>query len=277
MFLPHFSTVQSDAAPPPSRWLVVLHGIYGRGGNWRRVARALITMRPAWGVLLVDLRMHGRSMDAPPPHTMAACASDVLSLIEAQAREGRQVSSIMGHSFGGKVALQVFSQRAALDSLWLIDSSPSERLGAMSDPANTVVSVLRMLQGLPEHFDQREVFVREVLQQGFSMPLAEWLAMNLELEGGHYRMTLDPNAMESLLTDYFSMDLWGGVEKSTRPIHVAIATTGSAISTMDRKRFQLSPKVCVHDVEGGHWLHVDALDTLAALVAATFVYSTPHS
>ncbi len=269
MFLPHFSAVQSDTASPPSRWLVVLHGIYGRGGNWRRVARALTTMRPQWGVLLVDLRMHGRSMHAPPPHTVAACASDVLSLIDAQAKEGRQACSIMGHSFGGKVALEVFSQRTDLDGLWLIDSSPSKRLGAMSDPANTVVSVLRMLAALETHFSSRPAFVREVTQRGFSLPLAQWLAMNLEAEGSRYRMTLDPYAMESLLIDYFSTDLWPAVESSTRPIHVAVATTRSAISALDRQRFLGSSQVCVHDVEGGHWLHVDALNTLVELIAAT--------
>jgi pimeloyl-ACP methyl ester carboxylesterase len=68
----HERIAQSDAAP--DRWLVLTHGIYGAGSNWRSIARKVNERRPEWGVVLVDLRQHGRSEPGPPPHTIAACA-----------------------------------------------------------------------------------------------------------------------------------------------------------------------------------------------------------
>ena len=40
----------------PARWLLLTHGIYGAGSNWRGIARKLVERRPDWGVVLVDLR-----------------------------------------------------------------------------------------------------------------------------------------------------------------------------------------------------------------------------
>ena len=60
----------------PERWLLVLHGIYGSGRNWGSIARRLVDARPEWGVLLVDLRLHGGSTSGfEGPHTLAATAA----------------------------------------------------------------------------------------------------------------------------------------------------------------------------------------------------------
>ena len=268
MFLPHHTTVTSEAKNAPSQWLLVMHGIYGRGGNWRSVARKIVTLRSDWGVLLVDLRMHGKSMGAQPPHTLAACAADVLALIDQQRELGCKVGAVLGHSFGGKVALEMRSQRPTLCPLWLVDSAPGPRPGAMEDSKNTVVSVLKMLRELPATFTSREAFVHSVKGYGFA-PIAQWLAMNLEACPEGYRNTLDPVAMTALLDDYFKSDLWPAVSASETTIHVAAATRGSSISAADKQKLNEATQVRVHDVEGGHWLHVDALVPLVDLVVAS--------
>jgi len=213
--------------------------------------------------------MHGHSAKAPPPHTVSACATDVLALIDSESARDRNVGCILGHSFGGKVALAMRQQREKLAPLWLIDSGPSAHPEAMQDSANTVVAVLRMLEDLPAAFASREAFVEDVMSRGFLEPLARWLAMNLERCDGGFRSSLDPEAMSNLLSDYFSLDLWSVVEDTEHAIHVAVATRGSTISSQDRERFMRCDNVQVHDIEGGHWLHVDALATLVEQVGAT--------
>src|SRR5687767_7195487 len=84
------------------RWLLLTHGIYGAGTNWRAIARKLVDQRADWGVVLVDLRLHGRSEPGTPPHTVDACADDVRNLIE---HELGPIAALGGHSFGGKVVL----------------------------------------------------------------------------------------------------------------------------------------------------------------------------
>jgi pimeloyl-ACP methyl ester carboxylesterase len=271
MFLPHCTPLTAPGSQP-THWLVVLHGIFGRGGNWRGFARKLCEEKKNWGVLLIDLRMHGKSMDAPPPHHLQACAEDLLALIDEQAKSGRRVAAVLGHSFGGKVALEMRRLRPGLPMLWIIDSSPSTRPGAMEDEDNSVVSVLRMLTNFPNSFASREAFVTEVEQHGFATNLALWLAMNLEREAEGYRLSLQPPALRDLLADYFERDLWPVLEAGGEKIHFVRATRGSALSNEDESRLiamSTRAPVCVHSLEGGHWLHVDALEPLVALVAST--------
>lgn len=268
MFVPHFTTIQSETEAP-RRWMLVMHGIYGRGGNWRTVARKLVAACPTWGAVLVDLRMHGKSQGAEAPHTLAACARDGLALLDSLAVGGREVGAIIGHSFGGKVALAMREVRPELCPIWLIDSSPSPRPGAIEDPSNTVVSVLRMLEELPREYDERAEFVSAVQERGYPEGLAQWLAMNLEPANGRYRNALDPAAMRDLLSDYFARDLWPVVEGAIEPIYVAIASRASAVSEQDRERFRKCPQAQTVAIEGGHWLHVDATESLVREIAAT--------
>ena len=82
--------------------LVILHGLMGSRGNWQRIATALAA---DMAVIVPDLRNHGRSFHAAP-HSPVSMAEDVLRLMDAL-----QVDrfSLMGHSMGGKVALQLLS------------------------------------------------------------------------------------------------------------------------------------------------------------------------
>lgn len=111
--------------PPGQRSLYVLHGIYGRGRNWAALARHLCVRRADWQSILIDLRLHGQSPAFAPPHTVAACAEDVMRFEASAAREPR---AVLGHSFGGKVAL-AFAARTDVRPLqvWIIDSTPEAR------------------------------------------------------------------------------------------------------------------------------------------------------
>ena len=266
MFLPSFSPISASGSTP-TQWMIVMHGIYGRGGNWRSFARKLCEQKPEWGCLLVDLRMHGKSMAAPPPHDLGACARDLLTLIDQQARSGQTVGAVLGHSFGGKVALEMRRRRQALPTLWVIDSSPSAVPNAMKDEGKSVVAVLRMLETLPDHFESRDSFLSVVQASGFDKNLALWLAMNLERNGEQYQLSLRAPAMNELLADYFSRDLWSVMEAHGEAIHLVCATRGSAVTDDDRSRLRELP-VQVHSLDGGHWLHVDALEPLVTLVAS---------
>src|SRR5690242_11787845 len=103
--------------PMPEHWLLLTHGIYGEGANWRGIARALHERRRDWGVVLVDLRQHGRSERGDPPHTVAACADDVAALVA----ELGDIAALAGHSFGGKVVLAT-RPLVAVQQTWLLDA-----------------------------------------------------------------------------------------------------------------------------------------------------------
>lgn len=256
--VPTHSLVAGDA---PRAWMLVLHGIYGSGANWRTFARKLVERRPEWGCALVDLRMHGDSQDAPPPHTVAAAAADLAAI-------PLEVRAIAGHSFGGKVTLE-YVRTHEVAQAWILDASPSARPGALTEPGNTVVEVLRFLEQLPARFDTRDDFLALARAAGHPDMLANWLAMNLEPAGDDaYRFRLDPAALRALLTDYYAADLWDVTRAHATSLHVVAAGRSDVISAADRARITDLGAALHLLPDASHWLHIDSLPALLDLFAA---------
>jgi esterase len=266
----HRELIAGDA---PRRWLMVTHGIFGSGGNWRGIARQVVERRREWGAILVDLRGHGRSDDGDPPHDVPACATDILAAIGEEAAAGRRVEAVGGHSFGGKVMLAVRAAwpDASLAHTWILDASPSPRPGALVDPANTVIQVLELLASLPKTWQRRDDFVRAVTAAppGGTV-LAGWLAMSLVRDGDQLRLRLDVDQMRALLADYYARDLWSAVEDPARPgeVHLIAAARSDTVSADDRARAAAAPRTTVSVVDTGHWLHLEAPGEVVGLIAA---------
>jgi len=258
-----------DAGAP---CLLLTHGIYGAGTNWRGIARKVIDKRPDWSIALVDLRNHGRSAtpeaNAQPPHTLAACAEDVAALFD----ELPNLRAIAGHSFGGKVVLATRALAPTrLAQTWMFDASPSARPGAETDPKNTVTAVLALMERLPKQWAKRDEFVAAVVGEGHAAPLAQWLAMNVVPEGDHYELRLDLGALREMLTDYYSQDLWPVALDPALPgtVEVVIAEKSNTIDAADRARLEHPPvHLHVHRVLAGHWLHIEAPANVVELLVA---------
>ena len=89
--------------------LYVLHGIFGAGRNWSSVIRQFVRSHGEWNARLLDLRQHGLSQGFAGPHTIKEAAHDIEALATSLSEKP---DGILGHSFGGKVALQ---DRARVD------------------------------------------------------------------------------------------------------------------------------------------------------------------
>ncbi|MQM00118.1 hypothetical protein Taro_032852 [Colocasia esculenta] len=103
--------VAPSEGPPPAATALVLHGLLGSGRNWRTFARNLASelaeSSSGWRMILVDLRNHGRSAGIEgldPPHDMVTAARDLANLVKSQNWMWPDV--VIGHSMGGKVALE---------------------------------------------------------------------------------------------------------------------------------------------------------------------------
>jgi esterase len=98
--------------------LVLLHGLFGSGDNWFGVAPKLVEK---FHVFAPDLRNHGHSphhaeMDYP------LMAADVEKFLAAQKIESAHV---IGHSMGGKVAMQfALDFPARMKKLVVVDMAP---------------------------------------------------------------------------------------------------------------------------------------------------------
>jgi esterase len=253
----------ADSAAEPTRWLYMLHGIYGSGRNWSSVARRLVRERPDWGVLLVDLREHGDSPSFPPPHTIVAAAGDLDALAEST---GTPPDAVLGHSFGGKVALQFASNaNPSVRQVWIVDSTPEAR-----DPAGSAWTMLGVLRGLPRRFASRSAAIEALVGEGVARPVAQWLATSLVQEDAEYRWRFDLDKLDALLRDFFRTDLWAVVEDPPAglEVHLVKAEDSSVLSGDALERAQRAAdgrRIHLHRVAGGHWVNADnpsALHTL---------------
>ena len=262
-WLPHAVKLAPERGTPRA-WLFFLHGILGTGANWRTIARRLLEARPEWGAILVDLRMHGRSQGAPPPHSIDASADD---LVRLAADLALPVAGVIGHSFGGKVALALRGKLAPAET-WVLDATPGTRPEPRNDPSSAQL-VVDALRAMPGEFPDRGAFVAALTGRGSSRALADWLAMNLEpADGGGFRLRLDLDAVAELLADHYRTDLWSALESGPGALHLVVAARSRALDEADRRRAASLPAVHVHTIDAGHWLHVEAPDALLALLSA---------
>ena len=83
--------------------LVILHGLFGSSDNWQSLAQRFASF---YRVFCVDLRNHGRS-PWHDDHSYDTMVDDVYALIKEY-----ELSEIilLGHSMGGKVAMQLAQQ-----------------------------------------------------------------------------------------------------------------------------------------------------------------------
>lgn len=251
--------------------MLVLHGIFGAGRNWASVARRFVADRPEWGAVLIDLREHGRSQGFAPPHTVDACARDLLRLIDDRDIEAR---AILGHSFGGKVALR-FAEVAAhdpsaphLECVWVIDSTPAPR-----PPGGSAWAMLGVLEGHPGPFADRDTAIAAIEAAGYDSGVAQWMSTNLERDpAGSLTWRIDRASMRHLLESFFALDLWGIVEHppAGTMLHLVRATESSIVDESVRDRWEAAGLATgaahLHELEGGHWLNADNPEGLAHLL-----------
>ncbi|MEO7096865.1 MAG: alpha/beta hydrolase [Polyangiales bacterium] len=261
--LHHERIAKSDTAP--TQWLLLTHGMYGAGSNWRGIARKVNERRPEWGIVLVDLRLHGRSEDGEPPHTLAACADDIRALAD----ELGGVAAIAGHSLGGKVMLAA-RQLLDVEQTWLLDSSPSFRPTAHTDGDNSVLRVMEDLEALPRTWDKRDAFVAALVAKGHELMLAQWLAMSLVPDPqGTLTLRFDLPALRMLLADYYAVDLWASIDDPERgSVEIVIADQSPVFTEDDAIRLRRSAEhVHIHHIDAGHWLHIAAPAAVVELFA----------
>src|SRR5215216_6041064 len=135
-----------------TKLLYVLHGIFGSGRNWSSVMRRFVRSRPEWSARLIDLRQHGSSQGFAPPHTLAGAARDLSELAQ---HEGEHPAAILGHSFGGKVALTYAREHGdALEQVWVVDSTPEART-----PDGSAWHMLELLRRVPRDFANRNELI----------------------------------------------------------------------------------------------------------------------
>ena len=164
-----------DAGRPP---LLIVHGLFGSGRNWRAIARRMARLRR---VTTVDMRNHGDSPRADS-QSYADMADDLAETIGALGGQ----ADVLGHSMGGKAAMVLALSRPQLVRRLLVaDIAPV----AYAHSQNHLIAAMRGLDlariGSRSQAD-------EALSASIDSPqLRAFLLQSLDLEARRWRLNLD--------------------------------------------------------------------------------------
>jgi len=99
--------------------VVFVHGLFGQGKNWTTIAKGLADTHR---VTLVDLPNHGHS-----PWTARVDYLDMAEMLATELEHRGGPVTLVGHSMGGKVAMQLALRRPELlRALVVVDIAPVE-------------------------------------------------------------------------------------------------------------------------------------------------------
>lgn len=222
--------------------------------------------------MLVDLRAHGQSQTVEGDDTITHAADDVAETSKTLAVP---VRAVVGHSFGGKVAMLLADRLPGLEHLVILDSGPGQRLDFRG--SELTMKVLSTLEDAPAVFLSREAFVSHLGAAGIDKGIGQWLAMNLEREATGFRFRLSLSRIRSLLASYFATDCWPLLERLSvgdgPPFHLVIGARSRVFDPAERERAEAlaarsSGRCSVELLQTGHWVHVDDFEgTVRALLS----------
>ncbi len=245
--------------------LIMLHGIYGRGRNWQTIAKAVVAARPGYACWLVDLPRHGDSGAGAHGDSVRGFAADIDDWLR---NAGITPTVLLGHSFGGKVALAMAEHRRAQPlQIWVIDSTPEAK------PAGgSAWQMLTLIRSLPPSFPSREEAAEAIVAGGYSRGVAVWMSTNLVRDDTQFVWRLDFDAMDRLLHDFFTADLWPIVTNRApaHDLHFLRASTSSAMSDAAATRVEsmAGDHLHLHLRDGTHWIHSESPQVVIDLLLA---------
>ncbi len=244
-------TQQGAGAP-----IILLHGMFGSLSNLGNLATALAGN---YRVISVDLRNHGES-----PHEqrmdLEVMAADIIELMDGQ---GIDSAVLIGHSLGGKVAMQVaMNSPSRVACVLVADIAPVDY---PQQENNAVLSALEQLS--EEAIDSRQSADAVLAEFEIDRPTRGFVLKNLRrLNDGQFDLKLN---MPSISANYATELTRAPVGQPYLGPALFVKGEHSAyIQDKHRLRIEaLFPHSCVELIEGaGHWLHAEQPERFNNLV-----------
>jgi pimeloyl-ACP methyl ester carboxylesterase len=277
-----FAVVLTNSFFLTDRVAVVLHGLLGYRRNWYFFIKKFSALHPNLSFLLVDLRNHGDSHGAYPPHTLLSCANDIMKLVDYY-----QVSPyyILGHSFGGKVGLKFTELRHANKLMlpqqaWVLDTYPTtvEEKNLMgSFQGSHIGEVLRALRSIKRPITDRDSLKKELIEMhNFGPIFASWMTTNLKYTDGinmDWKFNLD--SIEEMFKSYKQECMWDYLGNPPGDMKIKYVRaeksnrwTPDILARFDKVCNVSNERTNLYTLENaGHWVHVDNPDGLMRMLS----------
>ncbi len=237
------------------RPLIILHGLFGTLENWRTLSK---TFGQSFQVFAVDQRNHGHS-----PHSTIfnyqVMAEDVWEFMQ---QRNLPSAYLLGHSMGGKVAMQVATTYPeAVDKLIVVDIAPK----GYPPEHNDILDALHALdlRALRTRQEADAALARRIQEAS----LRQFLLKNLERDAsGAFRWRIN---LEALSANYH--EVLKGLETDYvygKPTLFIRGDRSGYIKEDDITIIRaIFPHALLVTIPGvGHWMHVEAPQVFVSIV-----------
>ena len=227
--------------------LLLLHGLFGSGTNWRSVARAMADVH---SVYMVDLRNHGASPWADSMGYLEM-ADDVRRFIEQQ---GLSRPAVMGHSMGGKTAMALaLMYPGTVGPLVVVDIAPV----AYADTLTPFAEAMRSVDVLAAA--SRTEVQRRLAPMLPDPTIAPFLMQNLVMRNDHFDWRINLGAISASMAQLsdFPKPLHG--LHFHRPVSAIVGARSDYVHQHDGSPFApMFTRVKTEVIaDAGHWVHAD--------------------
>lgn len=239
--------------------VIILHGLFGFSDNWQTVAKGL--SKEHW-VILPDLRNHGRSPHLPT-HSYPEMAEDLRAFMEEKWIFN---TVVMGHSMGGKVAMQLaLDHPDMVDKLVVVDMAPGQAEDNHS-------SIFKALMGMDlSHFSDRKQAEAYLAERVPDVSTRQFLLKNITRdEKGRFIWKMNLPVLWKHFPDILAPV--SGSHPFEKPVLFVRGSRSNYIKDEDWPLIQsLFPQAKLVTIEGaGHWVHADKPGELLAVSTAFF-------
>ncbi len=230
--------------------ILILHGLFGSKRNWQSIARKLSEKSR---VFTLDLRNHGES-EHSDFMSYPDMADDVFEFITEH--ELGKVS-IIGHSMGGKVAMQMaLKQTDTIRRLVIIDIAPVQYQHSFDN-------LITSLDALPlDHISNRQEADEYLKTSIQPESLRQFLLQNLrKLETG-FAWRINLKTIQSCIDELVGFPKNHCKQQYKNPVLFLKGEKSNYIKYLyEQQLFRLFPAALIITVaESGHWLHAENPD-----------------
>jgi esterase len=238
--------------------LIILHGLFGMLDNWQTFSKQLSSHHE---VYILDLRNHGRSPHSDE-HSYTLMARDIYDFMVEQ---NLFSANIMGHSMGGKVAMQFAAYYPGfVRKLIVIDMFPKK----YNSPPTEHSLMFEVIDEIIQHKFTKRSEAEELIVSILPNPrLSGFLAKNLFLnDESIIDWKFNAQALKRTYQNLSeAVDINGKISTKTLLIKGA---KSNYISSEDVKSIDLYFSNARIEIipNTGHWVNVDAPEELRDVV-----------
>lgn len=239
--------------------LTILHGLYGSSDNWNNISKLL---SDEFKVIAVDLPNHGKSPKTDE-FNLSFLSDSVYDFLK---EKNIQKTHLLGHSLGGKIALEIASKYPQIvDKLIIVDIAPRNYLKNEFEERENHEKIINILKNVDlSKYKNRSDALNELMKIEKTGKLKMFLMKNIKRnKNGDLEWKINIKAISDNLSQILNQ-FDTKIENIKNEILFIKAENSPYINAKDiefiKQNFKKAKIKIIPDTT--HWIHIEKPKTL---------------